>query len=286
MTPAENLHALRRRNREWAPWLAVVGEILEEIADPSWDASVSRQAPARAARAPLLANAVISIDPLAVRRTFARLTQSAERSCAEKMKGIASLGPAVDACAVLGFALNHDRERLRSLARETDVDPEAFIAAAALLPMPFLHACNRAWSAVSESWSEGYCGVCGAWPSFAEVRGIERARYLRCGSCGGQWRVHALLCPYCGTSEHEKLSSLLSEERGSTSSIDVCETCRGHLKVFTRLKGVEPASVVLDDLASAELDIVAATRGYARPPGVAYSLNVTMGGQGARDCRT
>ena len=289
MTPTENLHALRRRNPEWAPWLAVIGELLEEIDDSSWDAAVPRAAStAQASRVPLLANAVVSVDPLGVRHSFARLARSAARSGAEKMKGVERLlDRGVDSCAVFGLALNHDRERLQSIARETGVEPEAFIAIAALLPMPFLHACNRAWSAsVSASWREGYCGVCGAWPSFAEVRGIERARYLRCGSCGGQWQVHALLCPYCGTNEHEKLSSLVSDERGSASAIDVCDSCRGHLKVFARLQGAAPASVVLDDLGSAELDIAAAARGYARPSGVAYTLNVTVAEQGARDCRT
>ena len=52
---------------------------------------------------------------------------------------------------------------------------------------------------------EGYCPVCGAWPAFAEMRGIERSRYLRCGRCGGGWQAQCLSCSYCGMTDHEEL---------------------------------------------------------------------------------
>jgi FdhE protein len=127
---------------------------------------------------------------------------------------------------------------------------------------------------------EGYCPVCGAWPALAEVRGIERSRYLRCGRCGGQWQAHLLFCPYCGTTDHREQISLVPEN-SSKSAIDACKRCLGYVKTFTTLQGSPPAKVILDDLASVELDVAAAAQGYKRPEGAGYSLNVTVTESGA-----
>jgi formate dehydrogenase accessory protein FdhE len=159
-------------------------------------------------------------------------------------------------------ALHALRERLmRRLPH-----PQATEAVAALARMPYLHACRRRWvSEVPSGWSQGYCPVCGNWPVFAEICGVERARYLRCGGCGAAWRGHALSCGYCGEKDHEALGMLVPEQGAVGAAIEICKRCRGYLKVFTRLRTVSPEQVLLDDLASIELDLVAAERGYRRP---------------------
>ena len=163
----------------------------------------------------------------------------------------------------------------KALAAGAGADPEAFHAVTALLPLPLLHACNRRWKP-SESWLEGYCPICGAWPAFAEIRGIERNRYFRCGGCGSEWQSHCLFCPYCAATDHNQLASLVPEQSGSRSVIDACNRCLGYLKAFTTLQGSPPARIILDDLATVELDCAAAERGYKRPPGAGYLLNVTV----------
>jgi FdhE protein len=141
--------------------------------------------------------------------------------------------------------------------------------------MPFLHACSRRWKP-AESWTEGYCPVCGAWPALAEVRGIERSRYFRCGGCGSEWQAQCLFCPYCGMTDHRELASLVPEHGGSNAAVDACNRCLGYVKTFTKLQGSPPARIILEDLASVELDVAAAERGYKRPRGAGYSLNVTV----------
>src|SRR5690606_695716 len=82
------------------------------------------------------------------------------------------------AMAVFRAALAIDDAALATLAAQAGVSVQAFAAVAALLPMPCLHACRRAWvEVIARSWSETYCPVCGAWPAFAETCGIERDRY-------------------------------------------------------------------------------------------------------------
>jgi FdhE protein len=129
---------------------------------------------------------------------------------------------------------------------------------------------------MAAGWVEGYCPVCGSWPAFAEVRGIERNRYFRCGRCGGAWHARALHCPYCSTSEHGELVALVPENGGSNAVIDACRRCLGYVKTFTRLQGCAPGQVMLDDLASVDLDIAVLEQGYTRPSGAGYALAITV----------
>ncbi|HZM37198.1 MAG TPA: formate dehydrogenase accessory protein FdhE [Burkholderiales bacterium] len=137
------------------------------------------------------------------------------------------------------------------------VDPSA-------MPIPLLHACRRRWG-VPQGWTRSCCPICGARPGFAEVCGVERTRYLRCLRCGAAWQAHGLSCVFCGTTEHEKLGSLLPQEGAPKWAIEVCNSCRGYLKVFMALRPSAPERVLSKDLETVELDLVAGERGYRRP---------------------
>ena len=242
----KRLDELRRRNPEWTPWLDPVAAVLRALDDPEWDNAV----PPPQAAVPLLVPARVKVE-----------RQALERLCESVMPG----SPA-DAPAVFRAALEGDEARLAALAG--DADPDAFRAVAALLPVPLLHACARRWAArIPGGWAKGYCPVCGHWPAFAEVCGVERTRALRCGQCGSAWRMHSLTCAYCGLADHERLASLVPEQPMASAALEVCNRCRGALKVLTRLRPCSPAEVMLEDLASVELDLAAAERGYRRPDG-------------------
>jgi FdhE protein len=108
------------------------------------------------------------------------------------------------------------------------------------------------------------------------VRGIERNRYFRCGRCGGEWHARALYCPYCAMSDHDELVALVPEKGGSNAVIDACQRCLGYVKTFTRLQGCSPGAVMLEDLASVDLDVAAIEHGFARPPGPGHALGITV----------
>jgi FdhE protein len=202
-------------------------------------------------------------------------------ACRGQTPKLETLGAAArrepDHLTLFQASLHQDNGQLGKIAEALGTDCEALQAVANLLPVPLLQACNRHWSgSVKSDWVDGYCPICGAWPAFAEVRGIERSRYLRCGRCGAEWQMHCLFCPYCGTSDHNELLSLVAENNASNVVIDACKRCLGYVKSFTTLQGSPPAKVMLDDLASVELDVVAVERGYKRPQGTGYSLNVNV----------
>jgi FdhE protein len=278
------LNSLRRERPEWEPWLVVVDEILREAGSPAWEAAVPVAAQPQRTAVPLLAGATLALDAALVRRLFERLIRTASRAGTPKMSSLkAALRADPEWAPLFTASLCQDSGRIEEIAAFSGADAEALHAVIALLPVPFLHACNRRWApSISASWVEGYCPVCGSLPAFAEVRGIERNRYFRCGRCGGEWHARALVCPYCAMSDHDELVALVPEKAGSNAVIDACRRCLGYVKTFTRLQGCPPGAVMLEDLASVDLDVAAIGHGFARPPGPGLALGVTVTDKSAR----
>jgi FdhE protein len=282
--PDSALTGLRRERPEWEPWLAVVDEILREAGSSAWDTAVPAAAPAPRTAVPLLAGTTVTLEADLVRRLFERLIRTASRAGTPKMLSLkAALHADLEWAPLFTASLCQSSDRINEIVAVSGADAEALHAVIALLPVPFLHACNRRWaSSISASWVEGYCPVCGSLPAFAEVRGIERNRYFRCCRCGGEWHARALYCPYCAMSDHAELVALVPEKDGVNAVIDACQRCLGYVKTFTRLQGCSPGSVMLEDLTSVDLDVAAIEHGFARPPGPGFALGITVTDKGRR----
>jgi FdhE protein len=77
-------------------------------------------------------------------------------------------------------------------------------------------------------------------------------------------------------SDHDELVTLVPEKSGSNAVIDACKHCLGYVKTFTRLQGCPPGAVVLEDLASVDLDVAAIEHGFARSRGPGFALGITV----------
>ena len=269
-----DIEALAREYPDWQPWLLVVEAVMRETTDPSWESWVPT-AESQTAAVPRLAGVNLTADPSKIRRWQQYLLHTAAQSGAPQMSQLISVQKGeINSTALFEAALCENDAALKHMAGDLGVDPDPFSAVSALIAVPFLHACNRRWERSRlPGWTAGYCPTCGAWPAFAETRGIERSRYLRCGRCGAEWQAHALFCCFCSNSDHKELGSLVPEKSGSTRAIDTCNRCRGYLKTFTKLQGSAADKIMLDDLASVDLDIAALEQGFKRPPGPGYALN-------------
>jgi FdhE protein len=281
-----DIEALAREYPDWQPWLLVVEAVMREARDPSWESLVPT-IESQETDVPRLAGVHVAADLSKIRRWQQSLLQTAAESGAPKMSQLNSVQKsAINSTALFEAALCQNGAVLKQMADDPGVDAEPFFAITTLIPVPFLHACNRRWQGSRlPVWTAGYCPTCGAWPAFAETRGIERSRYLRCGRCGAEWQAHALFCCFCSNSDHKELGSLVPEKSGSIRAIDTCNRCRGYLKTFTKLQGSAADKIMLDDLASVDLDIAALEQGFKRPPGPGYALNskvVAKPGLGAR----
>ena len=184
----------------------------------------------------------------------------------------------MDALALLEAAVCQDDARIAALAAAAGADPEALRITAQLAGVPLLQACGRALAAqVAPTWWEGYCPVCGAWPTLAESIGLERKHQLRCGRCGTAWALPPLRCVFCGEVGHDQLGYLAPDDAEPVRRVEVCRTCNGYLKALTTMRPLAPWAVLLDDLTTVHLDVVALERGYRRPerPGFALEARLT-----------
>jgi FdhE protein len=275
------LDSLAQAHPEWAPWLGVLRPLCAELSAAGWDAGVPATV-VHAHRKPALAGAVLRPDGPALARLLERLKGAAREHGLHALAGQpprpGAPEPVDEALSIFLAAVNADHAALDRHAARAGAVPEGFRSLAQLLAMPSLHACARRWSAsAGPAWSQGHCPVCGAWAAFAEVRGIERARHLRCGRCGAGWPMPVLACTYCGTTEHARLGSLVVDDRTARFSIDVCRHCSGYLKSCTTLQATPPDEVLLLDLASVAFDLAAVERGFLRPPEPAVALGAVLG---------
>lgn len=279
---------------ECQPWRAVVEEVLRESADLVWDATVPSPGDAANPDAPLLAGVRVALRRDVLARVRHRWVDAAARGDTRFAGGLAAWLDEGVSARLFEASLDGQHAVIEMMAERGGVDVETAESVAYLLPVPFLQACQRRLvDRVNPSWSRGFCPVCGSWPAFAEVLGIERARRLRCGRCGAAWHAQPLWCAFCGTRDHADLVTLVPgddlacaeagtppSEAGIGSSgtgvVDACTRCSHYVKRLTTFQGCAPLAVMLQDLGSVALDVAAIEEGYSRPRGTGYALGVTL----------
>jgi len=265
---AARLAALERRDREWRPWLALLREAFDAVENGGWDDPLAATIPSRA-DGTLLDGLELFVD---VQRSQALVSRLAE---------VAQLGPyrptEQHMLALLANSVRDDRTAIEALATSAGVDGHRLDLVARLAAWPLLVACGRTLAdAIPAAWPHGHCPVCGAWPLVVERRGLERARRLRCGRCAADWPLAWLTCSYCGERDHARLGSLVPEGELEARKIETCSTCRGYLKSVSTLGALTPAELLLTDVETLELDLVAHQRGWVRPPGLAQTPEVQV----------
>jgi FdhE protein len=263
------MDALHTAQPEAGPWLALLTAVLEECANPAWEAvaGATRLQPIRSTGTPLLAGAEIPLDRQLADHWLRRLLSQAAAAGPEAASLRAAADDAtLDARLLLETAINADADRLAASAAGLAVSLDALAVAAGLAAMPLLQALRRRFgAAVDPAWSEGICPICGDWPLLAEQRGLERARRLRCGRCGGDWAQPGIRCPYCDATGHAARSALVSEQDGESRKVEVCGQCHGYLKSVSTLRPWAGDEVPLADMATVDLDLVALERDFERP---------------------
>jgi len=264
------LSTLGAKHTEWRPLLSLVEAALGEMERPVWSESVPAREHSAATGEPLLSGATIRIAPGPVRRWVHRAMTIAGTGASATPFAEALTRGKLDPMAFLEAAVAEDQDRLDDLGRAAGDERGVLRVVGPIVAMPVLHACRQAWTPlVSAAWAEGYCPICGGWPTLAEARGLDGQRLLRCGRCGGDWRTEWMRCPFCGERGHEHLGSLVSEgpeqQTPERQTVDVCDRCRHYVKAVTTLAPIPSEDLFLRDLATLVLDVVALERGYRRP---------------------
>jgi FdhE protein len=267
---AQRIDQLRAQHPESERWLGLVEAAFAEAeGGVAWGDAAVGIATDRAVRAPLLHQARITVRGRDLHHWFREVVELAFDGANSR-----SLEPS----ELLDAAICQNDERIDAIAHRSDTDVANLRVIAQMTALPLLQTCGRALSEQQASWPEGYCPVCGAWPTLSEFRGLERKRWLRCGRCATGWEVPWLRCPFCGETEHTNLGYLAPKAGETTRKVEVCHSCKGYLKAEPTVKPLNAWEIVLDDLAMVPLEVGALDRGYHRPerPGFALEARTVL----------
>ena len=110
----------------------------------------------------------------------------------------------------------------------------------------------------------GICPSCGGAPASTMIvswAGADGARFCSCSLCGTLWNYIRVQCTLCGSNKKMQYQ----EVEGSQGMIkaEICEECRGYVKMFYQQKNrdIEP---IADDVASLGLDLLVRELGFRR----------------------
>jgi FdhE protein len=162
-------------------------------------------------------------------------------------------------------ALERDTGMIAAIARRLRVDELAFVTIADHAARSALRAgADRVRALITKrEWIHGTCPACAAPPLLAEMRG-DGERWLRCGRCASAWSFPRVGCPGCGTRDHRLLGYLHLEGEREHRRIDRCDGCRRYIKAVAVLAPLSWEEILEADLATVDLDLIAAEREYRR----------------------
>jgi formate dehydrogenase accessory protein FdhE len=182
----------------------------------------------------------------------------------------------------LSLAETHGPKRLANLSRELRARGEAF----------WSELLSGAWSA--HSWPEAQgllalaflqpyaellrsravprpsphtcavCPFCHRKPCVGVLRpqGEGAAKSLVCSFCLNEWDFRRIVCPGCGEENDQKLSVFTASDFDYIR-VECCDACKTYIKTVDLTKNGH-AEPLVDELASAPLDLWARDRGYAK----------------------
>ncbi len=162
-------------------------------------------------------------------------------------------------------AWRFDRAALQDLADASTLDPDVLAWAGRQLCRPFFHHLGRLFGEQGHDQvvPRRTCPCCGGLPRLGRLEREEGRRYLWCDLCDVQWRARRLTCPFCGTTNQKQLG-YLTIEGSDRYRIDLCEACRGYLRVIDERDLPEGKHVdfLVEDIGTVHLSMVAEKQGY------------------------
>jgi FdhE protein len=211
-----------------------------------------------------------SVDKSSSERLFRKLCQLST----EENPVLASAGKALlealdsgrrDTAEISEAMLQNQAETIEAYAKELEVPLAVLQALTKLSIQPSLLAtvASVARSSKLANWRQGYCPICGALPAIAALVGEEGKREGLCSFCGHVWKLPRLGCPFCGNEKQEDLRYFYGEG-DDIYRVQVCEQCKGYIKVVDTREGGDPKALAVDDVVTAHLDLLAEEEGYQR----------------------
>jgi formate dehydrogenase accessory protein FdhE len=191
----------------------------------------------------------------------------AERGFSDLVTVVRKSGPpklAEEAGRLQGSSAAQIRGMLEQWLAATDAPDDGVAFFARVLLQPQAERLAQAGSFGLEQVAGNKCPYCQSDPQLAVIRpeGDGGKRLLLCSLCQSEWEFHRILCAACGEENNEKLPRY-SAEGISAVRVEACDVCKSYLKsVDMTVDGL--AVPVVDEVATAPLDLWAAEQGYRK----------------------
>ena len=158
-----------------------------------------------------------------------------------------------------------DEEKVEQIAKELGLDKKVFSFLIHNSIRPSIEAAAEKLlnELNTETWTKGYCPVCGSLPHLSLLKEEVGKRFLLCSYCGYQWQTDRILCPFCNNKDQESLHYFTAEGE-ENYRIGLCDKCHQYIKTID-LRTIGEIDPSLEDLATLHLDVIASQKGYKRP---------------------
>jgi FdhE protein len=271
-----NLQQVSKSNPDLETLVRMLSLAVQAVADEHWArGTVTSVSPTP--DVPRLHMATIDVDRARLHNLVRALAHEVPDSN-ESASPIRKWVQAADPIALIHAALTHDEASIERMAAQHRVDSRTLGLIAQLGALPLLVSCFQRLTPeqAMPEWQQGYCPICGAWPMLAEMRGLEREHWLRCGRCSSGWRYGAAMCTFCREDRHEQLGYLAPETERESRRATTCEQCHGYLKTVATLAPLSLPDMLALDLSSIVLDLAALEAGYTRPSTAGYKFDARL----------
>lgn len=219
---------------------------------------------------PLIGQGNFSVDKDTSERLFRRLCQLSKEENPVLAAAAGALLGAMDSgrlqtTELSKAVLQNHAETIEGYARDLKVPSPVLqtLTKLSIQPSLLVTVASLAKSTDLIRWRYGYCPICGGLPAIAALLSEEGKREGLCSFCGHLWRLPRLGCPFCDTEKQEDLRYFFSEG-DELYRVQVCEQCKGYLKVVDTRKGSDPKSLAVDDVVTSHLELLAEEEGYQR----------------------
>lgn len=219
-----------------------------------------------AAGTALLHEERLNLDRANLNKNWLAVCGAVERhQGSEQVRALAGTAEALDPCRLLNHILAGRSQEARADVERLQLDASLTLTVLRLAALPALARLSATLATIRKgaSWDRGSCPSCGSGSLLGELRGLEQLRYLRCGWCAAGWEFPRLRCPWCDCRDHRQLGYFHAENEQDRAS--TCDACQGYVKMCATLSALSAPMLLVRDLASVHLDLVAADRGYKLP---------------------
>lgn len=221
---------------------------------------------------PLLRGVPLPVDKALLQAQFVRLAAA----CRELDGAVGKSGEALhrlarqnklDAFALAQAMVNGQAQDVPAELEAADLPVELTLALLRFTLLPVLEAAITQLAPLrsAAAWQHGYCPTCGAWLLLAEQRGLEMARFARCGLCTSSWPIDRVACAFCGNRDHRTLNYFHVESEAQRQRVAACDECGYYLKLRSTLQPFRTPQLLHEEIALVHLDLIAIDKGYMPP---------------------